>query len=42
MIYGYTRVSSKGQLDGNSLEQQATEILAKYPTAQIVPLSNLL
>ena len=36
MIYGYTRVSSKGQLDGNSLEQQATEILVKYPTAQIV------
>lgn len=30
MIYGYCRVSSKGQLDNNSLEQQETEILTKY------------
>ena len=29
-IYGYCRVSSKGQLDNNSLEQQQEEILSKY------------
>jgi DNA invertase Pin-like site-specific DNA recombinase len=28
MIYGYARVSSKGQLDNNSLEQQEKEILS--------------
>lgn len=36
MIYGYCRVSSKGQLDNNSLEQQETEILNKYDSAVIV------
>ncbi|MCQ2017852.1 recombinase family protein [Clostridium butyricum] len=36
MIYGYCRVSSKGQLDNNSLEQQKTEIISKYDKAQIV------
>lgn len=35
MIYGYARVSSKGQLDNNSLEQQEKEILGKYENAQI-------
>ena len=35
-VYGYCRVSSKGQLDGNSLEQQSKEILSKYPHAIIV------
>ena len=35
MIYGYCRVSSKGQLDNNSLEEQEQEILKKYPTAMI-------
>lgn len=35
MIYGYARVSSKGQLDNNSLEQQEMEILGKYENAQI-------
>ena len=35
MIYGYCRVSSKGQLDGNSLEGQEQEILAKYSDAKI-------
>lgn len=36
MIYGYARVSSKGQLDNNSLEQQETEILTKYDSANII------
>lgn len=36
MIYGYCRVSSKGQLDGNGLEAQKNEILEKYPNAEIV------
>lgn len=34
-IYGYTRVSARNQVDGNSLEQQRNEILAKYPNAII-------
>lgn len=33
--YGYCRVSSKGQLDNNSLEQQQEEILSKYSNAII-------
>lgn len=36
MIYGYVRVSSKSQLDNNSLEQQEQEILKEYPDAVIV------
>lgn len=36
MIYGYCRVSSKGQLDNYSLEQQQEEILSKYNNAKIV------
>ena len=36
MIYGYCRVSSKGQLDNNSFEQQETEILNKYEKAIII------
>lgn len=36
MIYGYCRVSSKGQLDNYSLEQQQEEILNKYNNAKIV------
>lgn len=35
MIYGYARVSTKGQLDGNSLEQQIGEILERYSNATI-------
>lgn len=35
MIYGYTRVSTKKQLDGYGLETQKKEILAKYETAII-------
>lgn len=36
MIYGYIRVSSKSQLDNNSLEQQEQEILKEYPDAIII------
>lgn len=35
MIYGYARVSSKGQLDNNSFEQQEGVILEKYNNATI-------
>ena len=35
-IYGYCRVSTRGQLDGNSLENQREQILRDYPTAVIV------
>ena len=35
MIYGYTRVSSKKQLDGYGLDVQKKEILSKYPEAII-------
>ena len=30
MKYGYARVSTKGQLDGNSIEEQSTAIQAVY------------
>ena len=36
MIYGYCRVSSKGQLENNSFEQQETEILNKYENAIVI------
>lgn len=37
MIFGYCRVSSKGQqVSGTSLEDQQQQILFKYPTAKIV------
>lgn len=35
-IYGYCRVSTRGQLDGNSLEAQKEQILRDYPTAIII------
>lgn len=35
MIYGYARVSTKGQLENNSLEQQRMEILGRYEQAEI-------
>ena len=35
MIFGYCRVSSKGQLENNSLEQQEKEILDRYENAVI-------
>ena len=34
-IVGYARVSSKGQLDNNSMEQQEQEILNRYSSAII-------
>ena len=36
MIYGYTRVSTRKQVDGYGLEVQKNEILSKYPTATII------
>lgn len=36
MIYGYIRVSTKMQVQGNSLEEQNTKIMQSYPTAKIV------
>lgn len=36
MIYGYCRVSSKNQLDGNGLEVQRNEIVNRYCDAVIV------
>ena len=35
MIYGYCRVSSRSQLDNNSLELQEREILVRYENAVI-------
>ena len=35
-IIGYCRVSTKGQLDGNSLEEQSTKILERYSNAEII------
>lgn len=35
MIYGYCRISTKGQLENNSFEQQKQEIQQKYPEAKI-------
>ena len=36
MIYGYVRVSTAKQIDGNSYEEQSTSILGRYPTAKII------
>lgn len=36
MIIGYCRVSTKGQLDGNSIQDQTNQILAAYSNAEIV------
>lgn len=36
MIYGYCRVSSKGQLDNNLFEQQEIDIFNKYENAVII------
>lgn len=35
-IYGYVRVSTRGQLDGNSMEEQTNKILDRYPNAIII------
>ena len=36
MIYGYIRVSTKRQEDGNSIEDQTQEILQRYPDAALI------
>lgn len=36
MIYGYTRVSTRKQLEGYGLDVQKKEILDKYPSATII------
>jgi len=36
MFVGYCRVSTKGQLEGNSIEEQTLSIKEHYPTAEIV------
>ncbi len=36
MIIGYCRVSTKGQLDGNSIKEQTSKILERYSSAKIV------
>ena len=36
MIYGYCRVSTRGQLENNSLDQQESEILQRYSDAMII------
>lgn len=35
-IIGYVRVSTKGQLDGNSIEEQSSKILERYSSAEII------
>lgn len=35
MIYGYARVSTKGQLDGNSIEEQKGKIIEKYGKVKV-------
>ena len=35
-IIGYCRVSTKGQLDGNSIEEQSQKILDRYSNAEII------
>ena len=36
MKYGYARVSTKGQLDGNSIEEQTNKIKVIYPDVEII------
>ncbi len=36
MKYGYCRVSTKGQLDGNSIEEQTIRIKEQYQDAEII------
>ena len=35
MVYGYCRVSTKGQLDGNSIEEQIQTIKGRYTDVEI-------
>lgn len=36
MVYGYCRVSTKGQLDGNSIEEQTQTIKCRYTDVEII------
>lgn len=36
MVYGYCRVSTKGQLDGNSIEEQIQTIKGRYTDVEII------
>ncbi len=36
MKFAYCRVSTKGQLDGNSIEEQTNAILKEYPEAEVI------
>lgn len=36
MVYGYCRVSTKGQLDGNSIEEQTQAIKCRYTDVEII------
>lgn len=36
MIYGYTRVSTKKQVEGYGLKTQKNDILNKYPSSIII------
>lgn len=36
MNYGYVRVSTRGQMDGNSVEDQTLVITKEYPDAEII------
>lgn len=36
MVYAYLRVSTKGQLDGNSIEEQERAIKERYPDAEVI------
>lgn len=36
MVYGYCRVSTKGQLDGNSIDEQSDKIKKRYPDAVLI------
>jgi DNA invertase Pin-like site-specific DNA recombinase len=36
MIYGYCRVSTRGQLEGNSIEEQTEKIKGRYADAEII------
>ena len=36
MKYGYVRISTKGQLDGNSIQYQIEKITGLYPDAKII------
>ena len=35
-VIGYCRVSTKGQLEGNSIEEQRRSIIERYSNAEIV------